>query len=611
MKYRQFDSLDEKENSAVHAIGNGEIMLYGKGPQWLQVLGAPYSCPTVFSMTVPEGDSVKCVSHRRERAGSWEHVFPDGTMTDCASSAHHCLARHWELKESVRFSVRSDYSVQSVGKLFPKASGAWLISLQSTAPIYNDYPLGHNTCMLICALGGCRAEQTDGGIMLTFSDSGTMYITGAEEYPDCVEQMKHASCVPFEEVLSRADMDDAAFLESCAKNRAPLREHPQKARVLEAVEDVLMLIKAQQHGTGGVQAGHNYHLAYVRDQYGVSRGLLSMGAFDRAKDILKFYRSVFERWGFIKNAQAMGVDGIFHCHENDLVEITGYLLLEVTDCLEVDGDKEFFVSLMPMCEWATYSQLSSLHNDMLPFNGDETYVAGGVLPRTTLNHGSFEATLLFITGALRYLDVCERLGLSQEWMKEARKTAQRVSAKFDDNFRRGEKYITNSLKRVEGLKEPEYRHGVCYFGDCFGWLTRKEQGCYVCPNCIGKDGFVPCCEEFSLKSTLLMAPFVKSEQLSCEHLAAQTAEYLEEYRKSGRLPSRPDGERSMGYDYGLLVFAAARSGLDADDLLEKMLSLQDDCGAWCEYYNSGKPRGTLCRPWESAINIAGALEYLK
>ena len=94
------------------------------------------------------------------------------------------------------------------------------------------------------------------------------------------------------------------------------------------MEDTALQIRAQQHKDGGVQAGHNYHLAYVRDQYGVARGLIAMGAWQEARKILEFYRTVFSRWGLIANAQAMGIDGIFHVHENDEVEITGYLLLQ-------------------------------------------------------------------------------------------------------------------------------------------------------------------------------------------------------------------------------------------------------------------------------------------
>lgn len=90
----------------------------------------------------------------------------------------------------------------------------------------------------------------------------------------------------------------------------------------------------------------------------------------------------------------------------------------------------------------------------------------------------------------------------------------------------------------------------------------------------------------------------------------QTAHYLAEYREKGILPSLPDGDRCLGYDFGLMLFAAKDAGLDADDLLAHMLSLQDECGGWSEYYCGTAHQNTRCRPWESAINVAGAIRYL-
>lgn len=370
------------------------------------------------------------------------------------------------------------------------------------------------------------------------------------------------------------------------------------------------MIRAQQHVGGGVQAGHNYHLAYVRDQYGVARGLLAAGAWDEAAAILKFYRKIFQRHGFIATAQAMGVDGVFHIHECDRTEITGYLLLQACDLLEANGDTEFFLSLAPMMKWALEAQIECLHNDMLPFNGDETYIAGRIVPRTILNHGSFESTLLMITGGRRYIDHCRALGATEPWMDGAMARIDAVSATFEKNFRRDEGYVANSLTRLEGLEEPEFRHGVCYNEDFFGWLHREAKGCYVCPKCAGGRSYNPCMEEFFLKSAMLMAPFIAADQIASEYRADQASRYLGEYREKGCLPSLPVGDRCLGYDFGLMLFAAKDAGLDADDLLAHMLSLQDECDAWSEYYAGSLPQNTRCRPWESAINIAGAIRYL-
>lgn len=596
---------------AIHAIGNGEIMLYGRGPEWMQVFGAPYSCPTVFSLIVPEGDAVQCQSRRHAGAGSWIHKLNRGTLVDCASRSYHCIARHWDLQQPMRFELDChDFPLVDQRALFSGDALAWLITIPANAPVYNDYPLSRRTYMMIYAEGGCHVTPTERGLMLTLENSGALYITGAQGYQECVEQMRAACGIPFNEILADADSEDAAYWQQCAQRCTPLRDHPLKSRVLKAAEDVAFLIRAQQHCEGGVQAGHNYHLAYVRDQYGVARGLLAMGDWEAAKAILQFYRGIFEGWGFIANAQGMGLDGVFHVHENDRTEITGYLLLQALDLVEVTGDEKFFHSLCPMLNWALQAQLDCLHNDMLPFNGDETYIAGHIISRTLLNHGSFEATLMLITAGRRYIGQMTRQGLRESWMDAALLRLDAAADHFEHNFRRGKNYVANSLYRRDGLQEPEFRHGVCYNEDHFGWLHREAEGCYLCPQCIGQRPLSVCHQEYVLKSVLLMVSFIRADQIAPDYLKEQIEAFLQEYRATGHLPSRPNGELCLGYDFGLMLFAAADAGSNADDVLVHMLSLQDACGAWSEYYSGITPRQTRCRPWESAINIAGALRYL-
>ena len=593
---------------AIHAIGNGEIMLYGRGPEWMQVFGTPYSCPTILSLIVPEGDAVKCRSHRREGTGSWLHLLDAGKIVDCASRSYHCIARQWQLDSPVRFELDChDFTINDQSALF---SGAWLISVPGTAALYNDYPLIHQAFVMVRFRGDYLVERIPTGLMVTLNHEGTLLVTGAQTYGDCVAQMQRACEVPFEALLHDADQNDRIFLNRCAQRRPPLKYHPLHRPVIEAVEGTSLMIRAQQDAGGGVQAGHNYHLAYVRDQYGVARGLLAMGAWDEAMAIMKFYRNIFERHGFIATAQAMGVDGIFHVHECDRTEITGYLLLQACDLLEANHDSEFFLSLLPMMKWALEAQMECLHNGMMPFNGDETYIAGHILPRTILNHGSFEATLLMITGGRCYIRHCQRLGVNEPWMEGTLKKIDEISQCFDPNFRRGDSYVANSLLRLKDLAEPEFRHGVCYNEDFFGWLHREAPSCYVCPKCAGRGNYKPCMEEFFLKSTMLMAPFIRADQISPAFRANQAARYLAEYREKGSLPSLPDGDRCLGYDFGLMLFAAKDAALNADDLLAHMLSLQDECDAWSEYFAGSTPQNTRCRPWESAINIAGAINYL-
>ena len=596
----------QEDGGAIHAIGSGELMLYGRGPEWMQVIGAPYSCPTMLSLVVPEGEKIRCESRRREGAGSWEHRFTDGIMIDAAPRAYGCVARHWELGSPLRMELDThDFETADVKALFPDCAAAFLVQTKGTSAFYNDYPLIEPVYMLAAAVGGCCHETSPHGYYLTFRGEGALYVTGGKDYQKCFARMRELIAAEFTEILSEADRADAAFLKECASRRPLLREHPLAGRLENAVEDALLMIRAQQDTSGGIQAGHNYHMAYVRDQYGDSRGLLAMGAFSCARAILSFYRDIFEKRGIIANAQPMGVNSAFHVHENDLTELTGYLLLQATDYLSATGDREFFDSLIPMLDWALKAQADQLAGGMLPFNGDETYIAGHIVPRTIINHGSLEATMLFITGGGRYLDV--KGGADDEMRRIIRETADR----FDSNFRRGDTYTANVPARSDIAAEPEFRHGICLSCGRFGWLHRISKGAYVCAKCAPNAAIPEERREFRLKSALLMAPFIHSDALDRRVLEDNIRSFISEYEASGRLPSLPDGNRCLGYDFGLLLFAAASIGADADGLLEKTLELQDECGAWPEYFEGDVPRQTRCRPWESAINIAGAIEYLK
>ena len=126
------------------------------------------------------------------------------------------------------------------------------------------------------------------------------------------------------------------------------------------------------------------------------------------------YRECLGKQGVIKNAQGLGID-IFHVHENDEVEITGYFILQAFNYLDHSKDEAYLKEIFPMLEWAWNFQVKNLVKSMLPFNGDETYVAGAVLPRYALNDGSAEATLLFITSGNRLIQWVEKNGL---WEKE-------------------------------------------------------------------------------------------------------------------------------------------------------------------------------------------------
>lgn len=614
MKERYFSSAASEnmnhrpDSGAVNAIGNGETMVYGKGPEWMQVLGAPYSSPSVFSMVISDGEKIECSSSRIKRTGNWVHTFPCGTIIDAASRSTKCILRHWSLNSPVKFRINSyDRKKTEITGLFDGCTKAFLITVPANACLYNDYPIINQLYMLLVWDGECLFDDD----AVTLIGNGTLRVCGGQDYGECFRTMKNAAAIPFDTILEESAKEDKAFIEECEHNRAKLKEHPLTARLTNAIEDTLFMIRAQQDSSGGILAGYNYHLAYIRDQYGTFRGLLEGGAVSCAKGILEFYRGVFEKSGKLCNAQAMRVDGIFHVHENDTVEITGYLLLQAADYLNASNDLSFFSTLIPMLDWALGQQLGQLTNGMLPFNGDETYIAGGIVPRTIINHGSIEATMLFITGGTRYLAAREKVAENNSLTETAKSAIAFASSRFEENFRRNGRYVTNSKARLDICSEPEFRHGVCLICGAFGWVHHTGKGVYACAGCACNPTSLPEPDEYELKSTFLMAPFMKTSLIPNDTVKKEVGTYLDDYEKTGILPSLINGTSCPGYDYGLLLFAAAETSLEADGLLEEMLDLQDECGAWPEYFVGKEHRGTRCRPWESAINITGAIEYLR
>lgn len=626
-------SAERAEPGAVHALGTGRVLVYGQGPEWMQMIGAPYSCPNMAELRFDDDEEIFSVSERSIGGSDWLHTvskkmqnrstrIPCGVFHDIAVREYHCILRRWQLDVPLTMHLTSDFPIEDISAWLDTSScnAAFSITVPHNAPVYNDYPVGTPSTIALGIQtnqprGICRIKKTERGIALTLSGSGTMFVCSGEQFPIAHAALSRALSRQPEELLARQKQSDASYLALCEENRNKInRSLPADAEaVAAAIEDVLFSIRAQQSEQGGIMAGHAYHLAYVRDQYGVLRGLLSMGDFAGARAILSYYLDVEQKYGIIHNAQGMSDFRMFHVHENDNTEITAYLVLGCIDYLKTTGDRAFFAKCLGLCGRAMQRALPELAGGMMPFNGDETYIAGGLLPRTVIEQGSLEATALFITAAEQLEQVCTVYGFPTDSIPaELHSCKMTAELSFDDNFARRGGYTVNAPKRETLHPQPLYRHGVCYFGDRFGWLKGVARGCYVCPSCAGKP-VEPDDTEYRLHSAYLTLPYVGCTVIGKPILAEAVRTMLHTYRTTGKLPT-PQGNRIVGYDFGFLLYAAAYTGEDASDLLSAALAARDECGMWVEYYTlsggTAIPSGTRCRPWESAVNMDGILTYL-
>ena len=615
-------------NGSVHCLGNGQLCVYGQGPDVLQIFGPSYSTTNIghISLDMP---AATCQSRRVMGTAIWEHrIAVEGrsvaVVTDYVDSQRPCFVRQVKTVVPLQFVFHPESGLRKAANttLMQGAGAAdgFLLETPIGKPCvpFGNYPIPFAFFHQVAWRGAMEAASNPDSTttLLFLPGQGTLYVTGGPALSACMEQMEAVLSEGDASLLARTKSWWCAFT---AKGRNFSKELPDdvpmRARLVQVLDDTAVLIKAQQAVEGGILAGYPYHLGYVRDQYGTHRGLVALGHMEMSRDILGFYYRIFESYGRIHNAQAFGIPGLFHVHENDEVEITGYIILQAFDYLACSADTAFVKHIFPMLEWAWTVQQRHLVRNMLPFNGDETYVAGGILPRSTLNDGSAEATMLFIDSGLQLLSFAEKQEL---WpgprIENERQLLNRVRDSFRENFWREDRLITNNPERSrDPLALPRVRHGVCEACITVQWTLRTDKDRYVCLNCLNKSS-LPSVEPkiYLLQSVSLTPTYFHSSLFGSDELRAQIEEIVHAYKETGKLPSRPDSDVSVGYDYGLLLYALTE--LDhpmARTLYEKTLQLADSTGAWAEYYRNHQPAGTRCRPWESAINIESLLHWIK
>jgi hypothetical protein len=518
--------------------------------------------------------------------------------------------------EQLTFTLQLPEKVQWLDNAtnHPQASGTLLLTMPAGSYAYNNYPIPINQYYQLLIQGLVSAVQTDERTWEVRCLPGESYIfiVSGNDYPGCVENTTKTMAGDYGLLLEQTRKTWHEFTASRKDFEKTLPANtPQRERLLQAIDDVAVLIKTQQAREGSVLAGYNYHLGYIRDQYGVSRGLLKMGHVKDAKAIMQFYWELWKCKGKLHNAQGIGIDA-FHIHENDDVEITGYLIIQAFNYLQETGDITYIHEIFPMLQWAWDCQTKHLHHRMLPFNGDETYIAGGILPRSVMFDGSAEATMLFLTGSEWLIDWAEKYNTwNKATLEKNRKIWQEVKVHYVENFVIDGKLLTNNSLRRQGLTFPDFRHGVCESCFTFGWTQKTANNRYLCPVCY-RDKQLPDLkeEQYFLQSVSLLPWYINSRVLADKQVETLIREAAAMYASSGKLPSRPDGNRTVGYDYGLFLYSLTKMNHPLKDKVYiQMLDVLDDSGAWVEYYEDNIPSGTLCRPWESAINIEAAIEY--
>ena len=285
------------ESNAVHCLGNGKICAYAKGLDWFEIFGSYYSAPTGVSLLF-NGDRELCLETKRKpETAIWTYEVRNakeslGTLTEFADSTDPIVYRNIKFHQPMSFQLVAD----QVEKFYfvPEET------LQIKNFYYGEIPEGTSFCIysidgekrrgfvtdkvlyfgFVATGDACVTKETLTLLNIQISD-GTMALFYGEDFYVLVEYAQKVNLTDFSVHLQNAE----AWWLACSANRK--RNYSVADRELaEMIDDTYVLIKTQQSCSGGVLACYPYHLAYIRDNYGVNRGLLAMGAYDESKALL-------------------------------------------------------------------------------------------------------------------------------------------------------------------------------------------------------------------------------------------------------------------------------------------------------------------------------------
>lgn len=638
---------NEGNDGSVLALGNGKMIAYESGPDILRLFPGPYSTPSVLKMELIWSGTTESSSEREYGTAIWTHrIFqngkPVGTIVDFVDSRLPCLVRQFKLTGEIGFRLSLKENIQVINRSRKLNSGdkrgSFLLIAPAGTLFYQKYSYPRPLYNGIMWDGNIEVKtnenKPDEFTVSIGQGESALYFVGGPEYSDVIENTEKVFGTGIAGLVERTRREWKAYtsgrIDFASRLPATL---PMRSKLLRVIDDVSVMLKTQQAQEGSVMAGYPYPLGYVRDQYGVSRCLLALGYRKEAERILDFYWGIWKKYKVIHNAQGIGADGVFHIHENDDVEVPGYIIAQAFDLLEQTGDEKFTQKIFPMLEWCWEVQKKHLARGMLPFNGDETYVAGGFLPRSALNDGSSEATMLFIDSGQKLL---KWINKHHRWTSARLREEQAVLLEarnlFRENFWKNGQLLANNPDRVSLAEIPRFRHGVCerlgpgctVIGKKGGisgidWTERDENGRYQCPACLAS-GPLPRVEPqiYNLVSVSFIPFYTQSSLFEPDELKPVVKEVFTRFETTGELScvSHSTGNAkevgSVGYDYGLLLFGMLATGMkNAESIYLKTLSVTDSSGVWAEYYKNHQPYETRYRPWESSINLEALLEFAK
>jgi hypothetical protein len=624
----------EDADKSTQVLGNGRAMVHELGPNIVYFRAPWISSPNLLTMTLTAPLNIRTISSREIGTTIWHHKLyvgsqPIGMIVDFLEDGEPCLRRVISSSVELAFSVKGPRFVDYSGRY--EAHGALLGQWPYGTDIFGDFKSSDPFTIHLVFPKQSRIQIRDSIIQtahqprlaehipahetLLYLPTGDseIWIAAGSSVQDCFNMTDKALIKPARQSLLETRQ---CWRSRLAQVRRPGPERQTNVSVEGVIDDVATLVLGHQSHAGPICAGQIYPMFYVRDQYGVSRALLALNLTTEAKAVLAYYHQIWLSYGCIHNAQSDGPRHWFHKAENDHVELTGYLIIQAFDYLKATKDDAFITEIFPMLEWALNAQENQLFSAMLPFNGDETYVAGEIFPRTHLDDGSSEATLLYLAAVGHMLPWAATHKLwPADKMQRHRQTAAGVKQNYGRNFVVNNRLMVNHSRQPELSVLPQYRFGVClgqYDKNCLFLSDTEiaEDGRYFCYSCYPQRTRKPYeAKNYFIPSVALTSCLVDYSAAQPDVMSATFSDALGVFTRNGRF-EWPE-TILPGYETAVISLALSqRRDPRSAEFIERMLDLRDSTGAWVEYYIGTSPNGCRCRPWESSLSLLALLEYL-
>ncbi len=634
LRHWYHDQIDE---NSIHAVGNGLIVALSAGPNVDCLFGPPYSSPNVLKLATQCEPGAEATARREIGTAIWHHAITNGgkPLVEFLEYAPVGVAAYVRSFRCEKAGVSWVIQPHAQTHLVPAhgAEGVWYQQLPPGTKIFRDpYITDKWSFHWVITEGCCSATlMEDGSLEIKLSPGmGSVTILGANDYAAGVAQMEAIQAQGSDGRLT-ATRD---WWQQITNRR--LASRPELSAIkgdeAEDLDGIAVMIKAQQAVQGPAIIGWHSPMAYIRDLYGASRGMLALGLYDEARQMLDFRYSKFQNFGDLRTAELIGTDAARHTY-NDDVEGPAYLLLQIRDYLNATGDQASLRRWWPMMEWCWQVQQKQLAKGLLPFNGDETYVAGGLFPFEGMLQGSADTTLAFLVSGEWLVEWASLSGLwSSDMAEMQRKTLSETRQAWRHWFVADDRIWCNAPERESWIDPPRFRR----LGSL--WLERDpETGHYVKwdePRRALPKAVAP--PRLTLNSVSLLPDFMGGGPVTMEERRKIVDRIVAHTRPNGSIPTAfPDdcpaylldrevvawdggksriGDRVVGYDPGLLLISQVKlKHPGAKATYTRMMRMLDQAGAWNEYYDGDdKPVRACIRAnmWASGINAEAAVNYL-